>query len=116
MTHTNTAKIFDCEYRSSWNLNVDLSKYRTSGPAAKALHKALQDLAERLGQDPDRVLLVRPEDDICYVEGWGVSWEEGPYEWALRLENVRGPWGFGEPGYSFNLHMVDDRRLDIGWK
>jgi len=111
---TNTAKIYDEEWGYTWDLNVDLSRYQTAGPATKALHKALQRLAGDLGQDPDEVMLVRPEDNDLvghqYIDGWGICWEGGPYEWAIGLSNASGPWGYAEPGYSFNLSMVDDRR------
>ena len=114
MTDTNTVKLHDGEWHHTWDLKVDLSKYRTSGPATKALHKALRRLAEDFGQNPDDVMLVHPEDNDLvghqYIEGWGVCWEGGPYEWAYALSNANGPWGYAEPGYSFNLHMVDDRR------
>ena len=119
MAALNHTKIFDCEYRSSWNLEVDLSKYQSSGPAAKALHKALRRLAKDLDQNPDNVMLVRPADNDLiaheYISGWGVCWEEGPHEWAITIQNsdgsfISGPWGYAEPGYSFSLSMCASTR------
>tara|TARA_R100001086_G_C11729599_1_gene229304 strand:- start:298 stop:657 length:360 start_codon:yes stop_codon:yes gene_type:complete len=116
---TDTATIYVEEFGFTLDLKVDLSKYQHSGPATKALHKALRKLAQDLGQDPDEVMLVRPEDNELiaheYISGWGICWEGGPYEWAVNIKDsnghfISGPWGYAEPGYSFNLSMINDRR------
>mgnify|MGYP003647354317 CR=1 FL=1 len=92
-------------------LPLSLSEYQTVGGACKALHKEIRILAGKLGQDPDNVMLVRPEDNDLmghkYIPGWGICWEEGPHEWAYA-ENVNGKWGYAEAGYSFSLAFSKD--------
>ena len=97
--------------RGSITLDVDLGKYTTKAGACKALHKALVAFAESYGWQGSGVMLVRPEDNELvahdYIAGWGICWEDGPYEWAIGIDGASGPWGYDEPGYSFSLAFAD---------
>jgi len=88
-----------------WELDLCLADYKKPGNACKALHKAIRQLASDFGQDPDEVILIRPEDtwfEYCREGDWGIMWEGGPYEWAYT-DYVCGEWGYAEAGYSFTL-------------
>ena len=99
------------EYSRFITLDADLEKYSTKAGACKALHRALRAFAEDLGADPNGVMLVRPEDNDLvahnWIPGWGICWEDGPYEWAIGIDGASGPWGYVEPGYSFSLAFAD---------
>ena len=105
-------KIYIEEFGFTSDLGIDLSKYKHTGPATKALHKALCKYAEDIGQSADEVMLVRPEDNDKaghhLIPGWGICWEGGPYEWAMELQNCEGDWGYGEPAYSFSISMESE--------
>lgn len=58
---------------------LDLSDYKTAAGAAKALHRFLTEEF-----DADGAVLYRPEDNPR-GDNWAVSWEGGPYEWAVHL-------------------------------
>lgn len=71
---------------------VDLSDYSTAAGAAKRAHKAIRALAEDMGQNPDsEVMLYSPEETHRYrdmhsdAKCWTLSWEAGPFEWAVGL-------------------------------
>jgi hypothetical protein len=77
-----------------YNLNpvYDLSKYKTAAGVAKALHKALVEIASVEGRSwmAEHIHLRTPKDtDLVmdeYCEGrWHISWEGGPYEWAINI-------------------------------
>lgn len=56
---------------------------------AKEFQGRLRELAEKYGYNPERVRLRGPEKDARVIgqgEGtWRVVWEDGPFEWAIRL-------------------------------
>ena len=110
------------------NATLDLSKYKSPAGAAKALYKYLVNLANEMGYDGEReVFICNPKQskERGYSEAWMVSWESGPFEWAvpvslgssmfageLGYSNTNGPeifafsenW-FVEPWYSFDLYF-----------
>lgn len=92
------------------SIDYDPSKYQTKEAAARGLYEALCKLARERGEPESEVALFDPErckqysGDAC----WCVVWESGPYQWAIGASmNCRGPWGFTEPYYSFDLHFTD---------
>ena len=78
----------------------------TREEAAQGLHKALSEYAKDAGYGDNSVSLWNPDeaDSRGYGKCWMVSWEDGPYQWAIYMsENLHGPWGFVEPYHSFDL-------------
>jgi len=105
-------KLYNEEFGFDENLNFDPHKYKSKGGAAKALYQALREKAVEHGQDPDSEVFIRtPEEceEAGYGRNWQVSWEAGPYEWAIgasfQVENH--PHWFTEPYYSFDLCFTD---------
>ena len=94
-------------------MSFDAAQYKSCAGAAKALHAKLYELAELEGQKSEKeVCIYNPVQNELrgYPRRWSVSWEAGPYEWAvyLSLEGaMRGPWGYGQPHYSFDMFFVD---------
>tara|TARA_E500000305_G_scaffold107218_2_gene106860 strand:- start:186 stop:533 length:348 start_codon:yes stop_codon:yes gene_type:complete len=94
------------------SLDFNPKEHKTAESAAKALHKALCERAEAEGQKPElEVHIWTPEEEkkrnghAC----WRVSWEAGPYEWAIGASfEITGPWGYTEPYYSFDLCFEED--------
>ena len=105
---------------------LDLTKYKTAKGAATKLHEFLREKSAALGQNPDIEVFMRQHQDQQGNEQagrWLVSWEAGPYEWAIclsggdsmyaaELENYSGktqvkmfgsPHWIAEPYYSFDL-------------
>lgn len=101
---------------------LDLSRYKTAAGAAKALHKYLVETFDANAK------LYRPENNPRATNAWAVSWEEGPYEWAMRItagESITsgefGQYGtkpsitgfyeqsnwIAEPYYSFDLQFYN---------
>lgn len=74
----------------------DVSNYKTAAGAAKATANALREWAEFYGYDPDAINVYNPDetqrkrDMHGDVDCWTVSWEGGPYEWAVALTG--GEW------------------------
>ena len=87
-------------------IDFDPKQFKTKANAAKALHKALSKLAADMGMNADQeVHIWSPEQND---QGWRVSWEAGPYQWAVGAsELVTGPWGYTEPYYSFDLCFTE---------
>lgn len=87
-------------------LDYDPKAYKTKAGAAKGLYEALRKAAKDEGQNPDmEVQIWKPGEN---GNQWRVSWEAGPYEWAIGLSAlVTGPWGYTEPYYSFDLCFTD---------
>lgn len=94
------------------DLNFDPKKYSTKAGAAKALYKALHKLAVEMGYWADEVFIRTPEENKAagYSALWHVSWESGPYEWAIyashEIHNAVAGW-YTEPYYSFNLEFAE---------
>lgn len=90
-------------------LKFSPANYKTKASAAKALGAALKKWASERGYY-DEIEVWSPERTERYsgYRQWSVVWESGPYEWAVPLSmELRGPWGFCEPYYSFDLHFTD---------
>lgn len=95
----------------SFELDFDPSKYKTKAKAAKALYHALRKAA---GESADtEVHLYNPDDSRARGRGrvWGVSWESGPYQWAVAA-SLSGMWNrdagwYTEPYYNFDLYFYD---------
>lgn len=88
------------------DIKFDPRKCLTREEAAKGLHKALSDYATAAGYNPGSVSLWNEEEanQRGYGRCWMVSWEEGPFEWAISMSfDVHGPWGYVEPYHSFDL-------------
>lgn len=107
---------------------LDLSKYKTPAGAAKALYKYLLNLANEMGYNGEREVIIRSpakSKAMGYSEAWMVSWESGPFEWAVPVSlgssMYAGEFGYGatdgpeifafsenwfvEPWYSFDLYF-----------
>jgi hypothetical protein len=93
----------------------DPEAYRTHEEAARALREALIDYAvttegfsRPLAESEISVWAPARTKQYSGCEQWCVVWESGPYQWAVSLSmQLRGPWGFCEPYYSFDLHFTD---------
>jgi hypothetical protein len=86
----------------------DSKNYLSKESVAKAFHKKLCELAERMGQNPKNVMLWAPDvaaTSMTRYAAWTICWEEGPFEWALFASGTMeyGPWGYAEPYNSFIL-------------
>jgi hypothetical protein len=96
-------------------LDYDPKKYTTHEEAAKALGAALRKVAvSKYGYTPglaqSEISVWAPERTVQYSgnKQWCVVWEGGPYDWAISLSfDLRGPWGYCEPYYGFDLHFTD---------
>lgn len=115
---------------------IDLSGYKTAYGAARKLYETLQAIAEDIGQNPDEVSFYDPAESRrvrdMHPDGadvYTVSWEAGPWEWALALSggdsiyaNEFGSYGLSpevvgfyesdgwsaEPYYSFDLQFFNE--------
>ena len=92
----------------------DLSRYSSVAGAAKALHADLSFMAAELGYHGlDMPKLLKPDDSRNPAQGyWTVSWESGPYEWAVyftgwRADSSTANWHM-EPYYSFDVGFYAD--------
>lgn len=80
---------------------LDLTKYKRPSTAAKKLYEWCRERAKEIGQNPDtEVALFDPErgESLGYGKCWRVSWEAGPYHWAIALSGG-GTYLAGECGY-----------------
>lgn len=74
---------------------------------ADAVHDALRTFAAEIGMNPDIECFLRDEGKSIRV-----SFEAGPYEWAIVASDALGQVGvFAEPYYSFDLcfYPAEDR-------
>jgi hypothetical protein len=75
------------------------SKRKSCKGRAEAAFKAMCKFAAAVGCDPARECFMRQER-----EGWRVSFEAGPYQWAIVASEALAQLGiFAEPHYSFDL-------------
>lgn len=66
---------------------------------AEAAHRAVCVFAREQGHNPDIECFVRKEQDQ-----WRVSYEAGPYHWAMPASDALSQVGvLAEPYYSFDL-------------
>lgn len=88
------------------NLPFNPRKCLTREEAAKGLYEALNNYAIGAGYSENSVSLWSPEEAYSrgYGHCWMISWEEGPYQWAINMSfDITGPWGYVEPYHSFDL-------------
>jgi hypothetical protein len=75
------------------------ARYKTAKRQAQAVYDVLRVAASKDGMKPDIECYIRPERG-----GYRVSWESGPYEWAIVASEALCQCGiFAEPYYSFDL-------------
>lgn len=75
----------------------------TKKRAAAAL-EAIREFAKETGHNPDIECFMRPEHG-----GWRVSYESGPYAWAIvASEALCQLRVFAEPYYNFDLVFYDE--------
>jgi hypothetical protein len=90
--------------------NYDPSQYKSAAGNAKALYKAVCQMAADFGQNPEiEVLIQTPEqaEKKGYGKMWRVCWEAGPYEWGIEASGqIRGQWGYAEPYHSFDVSFA----------
>ena len=78
---------------------VAASKRKSCKGRAEAAYKAMCKFAADTGCNPERECFIRKER-----EGWRISFEAGPYQWAIVASEALGQVGiFAEPHYSFDL-------------
>lgn len=79
----------------------------TAAQMAKAAHKVLERMARRAGHNPDIEVSIWAPGERAGLDRWRVSYEAGPYEWAVVASMGSIFNGFGEhivePYYSFDL-------------
>jgi hypothetical protein len=75
------------------------AKRKSPKGRATAAYNAMRDFAEAIGCKPDAECFMRSEHG-----GWRVSFEAGPYSWAMVASDALAQVGiFAEPHYSFDL-------------
>lgn len=81
-----------------------VAKRRSPQGRAQAAYTAICDFAAAIGCDPEIECFIRPEHS-----GWRVSFEAGPYSWAIVASEALCQIGvFAEPHYSFDLCFYPD--------
>jgi hypothetical protein len=78
----------------------DFPDFRDAQSAGAVRSSAdIAQIAQWVGCDPARECFMRQER-----EGWRVSFEAGPYQWAIVASEALAQLGiFAEPHYSFDL-------------
>lgn len=94
-------------------LDFDPAEHKTAESAAKGMYEALVKACKAYGQDPAwEVHIKTPEQYKAWgggCEAWYVSWEAGPWEWAIGASfEATGPGWHTEPYHSFDLVFYDD--------
>ena len=75
------------------------SKRKGCKGQAKAAYDAMCQFAKAMGCNPERECFMRAENG-----GWRISFEAGPYQWAIVASEALCQCGiFAEPHYSFDL-------------
>lgn len=106
--------IRDLESYTKLKINYNPDNYLTCEAAAKAFYEALKPAVIAEGQNPDSELFIRsPEETETagYGRYWQVSWEAGPYEWAVvaslsGLYSRKNGW-YTEPYYGFDVCFTE---------
>ena len=96
-------------------VDFDPSKYTSKEAAAHALYEALVKFAmetegysEELARGEIHCWPPERTEQYSGTRAWCVVWESGPFEWAIGMSmQLRGPWGYTEPYYSFDLHFTE---------
>jgi hypothetical protein len=81
---------------------------KSAKSVAEAIHAALRETSAAIGQDPNIETFLREEKRADGIE-YRVSWESGPYEWAIHAATVvyEASGRLAEPYYSFDLSLYD---------
>lgn len=78
----------------------------TARGQAKAAHAAICEFAKQVGHNPDIECFSRQESGC-----WRVSYEAGPFDWAVVASDAIGQVGIlAEPYYSFDLCFYGETR------
>lgn len=91
------------------DVQFDPSLYKTPQEAASAFFDALDTFATAAGYPEGSVGLWEPQDAEArgYGHNWMVTWEDGPYQWAINMSfQMTGPGWYTEPYHSFDLCFV----------
>lgn len=81
-----------------------VAKRKSPQGRAEAAYTAICNFAFGVGHNPDIECFIRPEHG-----GWRVSYEAGPYSWAIVASEALCQVGvFAEPYYSFDLCFYAD--------
>lgn len=91
-------------------VDFDPSLPKSPEEAAASFHAALAAYAAASGYVAENVHLWSPEVSAKrgYGACWMVTWEEGPFEWAVFMSmNLSGAWGYTEPYHAFDLCFVE---------
>ena len=101
-----------CWEEGTMEIDWDPAAYSTKSGAAKGLYKALCDWCRKVGMNPDYEVSIRsPKERKAqgYGENWHVSFEAGPFEWAVfaSMQMPDCKWGYVEPYYRFDLDFVE---------
>ena len=99
---------------------TNLSRFKTTEAAAKALYREICKAAKDMGQNPEiEVRLMRPADSRAAGRGmvWRVMWEAGPHEWGIKASFgdftvIAAKWDqktewYMEPHYSFDVGFCE---------
>ena len=93
--------------RTVAQVDFDPKSVSTKEAAAKGFCEALNRAAISMGYSPT-ARFCSPEDEYMGQRAWCVTWEDGPYQWAIPVSFlVTGPWGYTEPYYGFDLSFVE---------
>jgi len=95
-------------------IDFDPEKYKSHETAANALYEALVKFAvksygmtEELARNEIHCWPPERTEQYSGTRAWCVVWESGPFEWSIGMSmQLRGPWGYCEPYYSFDLHFT----------
>lgn len=80
------------------------ARYKRPKKRAEAVYATIRHFCAREGLKPDIETFIRPERG-----GWRVSWESGPYSWAIVASEALCQCGiFAEPHYNFDLCFYPD--------
>jgi hypothetical protein len=75
----------------------------------KAIHTALRDACPYFGHNPDCETFMRSQDMGQRGQQHHVSWEAGPYDWAIpaSFAVMTASGRLCEPYYGFDLQLYD---------
>jgi len=87
-------------------INFNPHAYSTPEAAAKGFYEAMKKVVIDCGQNPESELhLFKPGEGLGNEGVWQVSWEAGPYDWAIgaSLSFMMSKSWYTEPYYGFDL-------------
>ncbi len=113
--------MYDLEEREPYELlNAAIQRHLTGCEGtdieskARAIYAAVCERCKAEGMEPEiEVFIKSPEEYKAhgYDKCWCVSWESGPYQWAIgaSMDVAHGDDWYTEPYYSFDLNFVDNK-------